>query len=146
MGQHEHADDGECRRDAVEHREVESASAGQRVGALVEVAQLPGEQTAEQNDDGDNLPPIAARAGGDVALAAVVYLALLDDAAPHEDAVDGHHEVVDADGAVGVDAAGKVDDGIEGRHQQAERPKPPVCLIFADDIEQADDCADSFEN
>ena len=78
--------------------------------------------------------------------ATLVFFALLQNSAPHEDAVDGHHKVVDADGAVGVDAAGEVDDGIEGRHQQREWPEPPVRPIFADDIEQADGCADDFEN
>ena len=126
--------------------EVEGAAGGEGVGALVEVAQLPGEQRAERYDDGDDLPPVGPGAGGDVAFATLVFFTLLDDAAPDENAVDGHHEVVDADGTVGVDAGGEVDDGVEGRHQQAEGPEPAVGAIFADDIEEADNGAGDFED
>ncbi len=81
-----------------------------------------------------------------MALAALVLGALLQYSAPDEDAVDGHHEVVAADGAVGVDAGGEVDDGVECAHQKAERPEPLVGTVFTDDIEQADDGADDFED
>ena len=71
--------------------------------------------------------------------------AFLNDATPDKDAVYRHHKIVAADDAVGIYAASEVDDGIECRHKQAERPEPPVCPIFTDDIEQTDDCANNFE-
>ncbi len=100
------------------------------------------QDNGEDSNGEENPGPIFPRAAGDGALLSVFAV---QDAAPDEEPVDGHDEVVDADGAVGVVVGGEIDDNIEDTHQQAQRPKPSVGPIFAYDIEQTDGCADDVQ-
>ena len=157
LREHPHADDAEGGAEGVEEGH----------GGLAQQGQEPAEEEGEGGGGQEEPRPEAQGAGGDGALfldcrhlggithrfgivlagrmPALHLLPALHEAAPDEEAVDGDEEVVDADARVGVPADAEVDDGVEGCHQQARRPQPSACLVFAEDEDQADGCTEDVE-
>lgn len=64
---------------------------------------------------------------------------------PSPVAVDGHREVVELHGTVGVKALLIVEHDAERLHEEADKPHPQAGLIFQQDIGQAEDGGEDVE-